>query len=243
MPRKSPCGASTLPWLSSLASCVSKGRACKGSRLSVALLLSADRIKKHRARIYGEGLSTHHLNSVPTRDRHPLFHDSVDAPQGHPRGMKMTASFLFVWRRCHQPDEPGTQWTHGCPLGTQSAVLCHPTAVGGLYNQPLIFIFRAVVQGGHTTVHPWGGYYGATGHETGRLRTDIGAVCSTIRINSGTGPFTMKLERRYERHTCETTGMRARGCDCARPRDADAGNWTEIRQLRYRPRTSTVVQG
>ncbi len=27
------------------------------------------------------------------------------------------------------PNDPVTQWTHGCPLGRQSAVLCHPTAV------------------------------------------------------------------------------------------------------------------
>jgi len=111
-------------------------------------------------------------------------------------------------------------------------------AVVGPSNQPPMPLFRTVVPRRRTTIHPWGGYYGATGHETGRLRTDIGAVCSTIRINSGTGPFTMKLERRYEWHSCETTRMRARGCDCARPRNADAGNGAEIRQPRYRPRTS-----
>ena len=72
---------------------------------------------------------------------------SVSVHVGHPRGMKMTGSFLVVRRRCHQPGEPGTQWTHGCPLGTQSAVLCHRVpsgrAVGGLYNQPSMLLFRA----------------------------------------------------------------------------------------------------
>ncbi len=72
----------------------------------------------------------------------------------------MTASFLFAWRRCYQPGEPGTQATHGCPLGTQSAVLWCRVPLGQTARTPTHPTVGVTLE---RIVRPWSVFYAAQG--------------------------------------------------------------------------------